>query len=141
MIRIQHNEIGPGQTWAWAIIQITQDTSWQNLQLEFRWVAGQEGIARNETADQFAKDAAQEDRCTLLNHSRRCTTDAKRKRSNGWFCSKCHAKKYHRLDGQPKPNRIIAKAEKSRVQVESFLNFADRGSKVQTSGMFIFNGI
>jgi ribonuclease HI len=90
--RIQHNEPGPGQTWASAIIRSTEETCRQNIQLEFRWVPGHAGIDGNETADQRAKDAAapdneeelpsQEDRCTSLSHLRRCTTDTKWKRSD-----------------------------------------------------------
>jgi ribonuclease HI len=74
--RIQHNEPGPGQTWASAIIRSTEEICRQNIQLEFRWVPGHAGIDGNETADQRAKDAAapeneeelpsQEDRCTSL---------------------------------------------------------------------------
>jgi ribonuclease HI len=85
--RIQHNEPGPGQTWASAIIRSTEEICRQNIQLEFRWVPGHAGIEGNETADQLAKDAAapeneeelpsEEDRCTSLSHLRRYTTDAK----------------------------------------------------------------
>jgi hypothetical protein len=57
--------------------------------------AGHAGIAGNETADQYAKDAAMPkneaelpshtDRCTSLSHLTRCTIEAKWKRSNDWF--------------------------------------------------------
>jgi hypothetical protein len=55
---IQHNEPGPGQTWASAIIRCTEDLCRQNIELEFRWVPGHAGIEGNETAVQLAKDAA-----------------------------------------------------------------------------------
>jgi ribonuclease HI len=55
--RIQHNEPGPGQTWASAIITSTEEICRQNIQLEFRWVPGHAGIEGNETADQLAKNA------------------------------------------------------------------------------------
>jgi hypothetical protein len=102
--RIQHNEPDPGQTWASAIMRSTEEICRQNIQLEFRWVPGHAGIEGNETADQLAKDAAvpgneeelpsEEDRCTSLSHLRRCTTDAKWKRSDEWFEAKCKSKKY-----------------------------------------------
>jgi ribonuclease HI len=76
--RIQHNGIGPGQTWASAIIRNTEDIRKQNIQLEYRCVPGHAGIEGNESVDQFAKDAAvpeneeqhpsEEDRCTSLSH-------------------------------------------------------------------------
>jgi ribonuclease HI len=101
--RGQHNEPGPGQIWASAIIRSTEEICRQNIQLEFRWVLGHAGIDGNETADQLAKDAAapeneeeqpsQEDRCTSLSHLRRWTTDAKWKRSDEWFEAKCKSKK------------------------------------------------
>jgi hypothetical protein len=56
--RIQHNESGPGQTWESAIIQNSIEILIQNIQLDYRWVRGHAGIEGNETADQFAKDAA-----------------------------------------------------------------------------------
>jgi hypothetical protein len=100
--QIQHNRPGPGQTWASAIIRTTEEISKLNIQREFRWVPGHAGIEGNETANQPAKDAAapdneeerpsEEDRCTSLNHLRRCTTDAKLKRSDDWFDSKCESK-------------------------------------------------
>jgi ribonuclease HI len=125
--RIQHNGIGPGQTWASVIIRNTDEIRRQNIQVEFRWVPGQAGIEGNETADKFAKDAAEpqneaelrlvEDRCTSLSHSRRCTTDAKWKRSGEWFSHKCRSKKYYRLDDQHTPNRVVAKTDKSTAQI------------------------
>jgi hypothetical protein len=60
---------------------------------------------------------SEEDRCTSLSHLRRCTTDAKWKRSGEWFAYKCRSKKYYRLDDQHKPNRVIAKTEKSTAQI------------------------
>jgi ribonuclease HI len=81
--RIQDNGIGPGQTWASAIIRNTDEIRRQNIQGEVRWVPGHAGIEGNETADKFAKDAAEpeieeelpsaEDRCTSLSHLRRST--------------------------------------------------------------------
>jgi ribonuclease HI len=53
--RIQHNGSGPGQTWASAIIQNSNEILGQNIQLEFRWVPGHAGIAGNETADEYAR--------------------------------------------------------------------------------------
>jgi ribonuclease HI len=44
--RIQHNEPGPGQTWASAIIRSTEEICRQNIQLESRWVPGHAGIPR-----------------------------------------------------------------------------------------------
>jgi hypothetical protein len=106
--RIQHNKPGPGQTWASAIIRSTEDICRQNIQLEFRWVPGHAGIDSNETAHLPAKDAAapeneeglppEEDRCTPLSHLRRCTMDAKWRRSDEWFETKCKSRKYHHLD-------------------------------------------
>jgi hypothetical protein len=110
-----------------AIIRRTEEICRQNIQLEFRWVPGHAGIEGNETADQLAKDAAapeieeelpsEEDRCTSLSNLRRCTTDAKRKRSDEWFEAKCKSKKYYHLDKQHKPNRTITKTEKSTAQI------------------------
>jgi hypothetical protein len=57
------------------------------------------------------------DRCTSLSHLRRCTTDAKRKRSDEWFEAKCKSKKYYLLDKQRKPNQTITKIEKSTAQI------------------------
>jgi hypothetical protein len=81
----------------------------------------------NETADQLAKNAAapeneeelpsEEDRCTSLSHLRRCTTDAKWRRSDEWFEAKCKCKKHYHLDKQHKPNRTITKTEKSTAQI------------------------
>jgi hypothetical protein len=100
--RIQHNEPGPGQTWASAIIRSTEEICRQNIQLEFRWVPRHAGIEGNETADQLAKDAAapeneeelpsEEARCTSLSYLRRCTPGAKWKRSDEWFEAKCKSK-------------------------------------------------
>jgi ribonuclease HI len=127
--RIQHNGIGPGHTWASAIIRNTDEIRRQNIQVGFRWVPGHAGIQGNETADTFAKDAAEpqneeelpseEDRCTSLSHLRRCTTDAKWKRSGEWFSHTCRSKKYYRhgLDDQYKPNRVVAKTEKLTAQI------------------------
>jgi hypothetical protein len=91
------------------------------------WVSGHASIEGNESADQFAKDAAvpeneeelpfEEDRCTSLSHLRRCTTDAKWKRSDEWFVHKCRSRKYYRLNDHYKPNRVIAKTEKSTAQI------------------------
>jgi ribonuclease HI len=85
--RIQHNEPGPGQTWALAIMRSTEEICRQNIQLEFRWAPEHAGIEGNETADQLANDAvapeneeelpSEEDRCTSLSQLRWCTTDAK----------------------------------------------------------------
>jgi hypothetical protein len=44
--RIQHNEPGPGHTWASAIIRSTEDICTLNIQLEFRWVPGYAGRRR-----------------------------------------------------------------------------------------------
>jgi hypothetical protein len=60
---------------------------------------------------------SEEDRCTSLSHLRRCTTDAKWKRSGEWFSHKCRSKKYYRLNDQHKPNRVVAKTEKSTAQI------------------------
>jgi ribonuclease HI len=125
--QIKHNGSGPGQTWASAIIQNSNEILSQNIQLEYRWVPRHAGIEGNETADQFAKDAAvpeneeelpsEEDRCTSLSHLRRCTTDAKWKPSDEWFVRKCRSRKYYRLDDHHKPNRVISKTEKSTAQI------------------------
>jgi ribonuclease HI len=124
--RIQHNGIGPGQTWASAIIRNTNEIRWQNIEGEFRWVPGHAGIEGNETAGQFATDAAEpeneeelpsEDRCTSLSHLRRCTKDTKWNRSSEWFSHKCRIKKYYRRDDQHKPKRVVAKTEKSTAQM------------------------
>jgi hypothetical protein len=42
---MQHNGSGPGQTWALAIIQNSNEILSQNIQLEFRWVPSHAGIA------------------------------------------------------------------------------------------------
>jgi ribonuclease HI len=61
--------------------------------IKSQWVAGHEGIQGNESAHQFAKDAAVpenteplpsgEDRYTSLSHLQRSPTDAKCNRSDG----------------------------------------------------------
>jgi ribonuclease HI len=88
--RIPHNGSGSGQTWASAIIRNSNEILSQIIQLS--WVPGHAGIARDGTAGQYAEDVAMPeneeelpshaDRCTLLSHLRRCTTEAKWKRSN-----------------------------------------------------------
>jgi hypothetical protein len=90
-------------------------------------VPGHAGIAGNETADQYAKDAvmpeneaalpSHADRCTSLSHLRRYTTEAKWKRSNNWFELKCRGKKYYRMDKKHNPNQVISRTEKSTGQV------------------------
>jgi hypothetical protein len=105
----------------------TEELCRLNIQREFCWVHGHAGIEGNETAVQLAKDAAapqnqeelpsEEDRCTSLSHLRRCTTDAKWKRSDEWFEAKCKSKKYYHLDKQHKPNRTTTKTEKSTAQI------------------------
>jgi ribonuclease HI len=127
LCRIQHNGSGPGQTWASAIIQNSNEILGQNIQLEFRWVPGHAGIAGNETTDEYAKAAAMPeneeelpshaDRCTSLSHLRRCTTEAKWKRSNDWIQLKCRGKKYYRMDEKHNPNKVISRTEKSTAQV------------------------
>jgi hypothetical protein len=110
-----------------AIIGNPDEIRRQNIQVVFRWVPGHAGIEGNETADKFAKDAAEpeneeelpseEDKYTSRSQLRRCTTDAKWKRSGEWFSHKCRRKKYCRLDDQHKPNRGVAKTEKSTAQI------------------------
>jgi hypothetical protein len=57
------------------------------------------------------------DRCTSLSRLRRCTTEAKWKRSNDWIQLKCRVKKYYRMDEKHNPNKVISRTEKSTAQV------------------------
>jgi hypothetical protein len=67
-----------------------------------------------ENEEEFPSHA---DRCTSLSHLRRCTTEAKWKRSNDWIQLKCRGKKYYRMDEKHNQNKVISRTEKSTAQV------------------------
>jgi hypothetical protein len=84
-------------------------------------------------ADQYTKDAAMPeneaelpphaDRCTSHSHVRRCTTEAKWKRSNDWFQLQCGGKKILSYGREPQPEPwVISRIEKSTAQVYFLLN-------------------
>ena len=59
ILRIRTDEIGPGQQWARAAIEVCSQLVQRGNEVTVQWVPAHVGIEGNEVADRFAKEAAE----------------------------------------------------------------------------------